>query len=171
MHWLPADGVAIFYQTDVRRDGIWIDKSYLVQAAAEAAGAQLLWHKIVCRKPPGTITHKRSGYAHLLCLSKTAQPPYQRPGPDVLADGGRVGWPRAMGVHACRLACRYLRDETSTQLVVDPYCGIGSTLAAANDFGFAALGIELSPRRCRLAQSLSSEDKQGPAPHQQAILE
>src|SRR5690349_15755998 len=48
---LADDAVAIFYQTDVKRDGRWVDKGYLVQRGAEAAASHLLWHKIVCRVP------------------------------------------------------------------------------------------------------------------------
>ena len=43
--------VAIFYQTDVKHDGGWIDKGHLVLTGAERAGSRLLWHKIVCRLP------------------------------------------------------------------------------------------------------------------------
>ena len=50
------DAVAVFYQTDVKREGCWVDKSFLVQQGAHAAGARLLWHKIVCRAPAGTAT-------------------------------------------------------------------------------------------------------------------
>jgi hypothetical protein len=152
IRWVPADGVAIFFQSDIRHEGAWIDKSYLVMRAAEEERAKLVWHKIVCRKPPGTIAQGRSSYSHMLCVTRgplTAAP--TRPGPDVLADAGAMSWRRAMGEAACRVACRYLRDETSTRLVVDPFCGEGSILAAANAYGFEALGVELSIKRCRRA--------------------
>jgi len=50
------DAVAIFYQTDIKHDGRWIDKGHLVQCGAEAAGSCALWHKIVCRAPAGVST-------------------------------------------------------------------------------------------------------------------
>lgn len=153
--WVPDDGVAIFFQSDIRRQGVWIDKGYLVLRAAENAGAVLLWHKIVCRKPPGTITHGRASYSHLLCVSRTAPRALRHPGPDVLADGGTQIWSRAMGVAACRLACRFLREETATHLVCDPFCGRGTALAVANDFGFDAVGVDRSERCCRAARSLT----------------
>ena len=59
-----------------------------------------------------------------------------------------------MGVEACRIACRYLRDETETKLVVDPFCGHGTVLAVANMLGLDALGVDLSARRCRAARKL-----------------
>src|SRR5512132_1349603 len=65
----PPEGVAIFYQTDIKREGTWVDKGYLVSRGAEECGAALLWHKVVCRRPPGAITYGRPAYAHLLCFS------------------------------------------------------------------------------------------------------
>jgi DNA modification methylase len=59
-----------------------------------------------------------------------------------------------MGVNACALACRYLRDETSTRVVVDPFCGHGTVLAVANAMGFEALGIDRSSRQCKAAKRL-----------------
>jgi tRNA G10 N-methylase Trm11 len=61
-------------------------------------------------------------------------------------------WSRAMGEEACRVACRFLVENTSTQWVVDPFCGKGSVLAMANAFGLDALGVDLSDKRCRAAR-------------------
>lgn len=157
IQWLPPEGVAIFFQSDIRRGGVWVDKGYLVQRAAEEEDAWLLWHKIVCRKPPGTITHGRASYSHLLCFSRPRAAPPKRPGPDVLADAGFMPWSRAMGVSACQLACRFLSEETATRRVVDPFCGHGTVLAVANAMGFDALGIDVSVRQCRAARKLSIE--------------
>lgn len=76
------------------------------------------------------------------------------PGPDVIADAGFMRWSRAMGVGACRVALRFLREETETRLVVDPFCGQGTVLAIANEMGFDALGIDVVARRCKIARSL-----------------
>ena len=62
--------VAIFFQTDVKHDGRWIDKGHLVMCGAEAAGSHALWHKIACRVPPGTTTFGRPAYAHCICVSR-----------------------------------------------------------------------------------------------------
>jgi hypothetical protein len=157
LRWLPPDGVALFYQSDIRHGGVWVDKGYLVMSAAEAAGACLLFHKIVCRKPPGTITHRRAGYAHLLAFAHAPRPRLAHPGPDVLPDAGAMPSPKSMGVAACRLACRFLREETDTRTVVDPFCGHGTALAVANEYGFDAIGIDTSARQCRAARSLRIE--------------
>ncbi len=155
VRWVPRSGVAIFYQSDIRFRGIWVDKGYLIMRAAEAEGACLLWHKIVCRKPPGTLGLGRPGYSHMLAIAHAPRAPRARPGPDVLPDAGAMSWSRAMGITACQEACRFLRDETEVRLVVDPFCGRGTTLAVANSMGLDALGIELAARRCRAARTLT----------------
>jgi hypothetical protein len=154
VRWVPAAGIAVFYQSDIRVGGAWIDKGYLVLRGAEEAGATTIWHKIVCRKPPGTIAPGRPSYSHMIAVSVTPRAPAQRPGPDVLPDAGLMPWSRAMGVAACRVACRFLRDETSTRTVVDPFCGRGTVLAVANAMGFDAIGVDLAAKRCRAARAL-----------------
>ncbi len=152
--WTPRDGASIFFQSDIRVGGAIIDKSYLVMRAAELEGAQLLWHKIVCRRPPGTISFGRPSWSHMLCFAHEGRPPARAPGADVLPDAGFMPWSRAMGVAACRAACTYLRDETAARMIVDPFCGRGTVLAVANDLGLDAIGVELSAKRCRAARAL-----------------
>jgi len=64
------EGVTIFFQSDIKWEGEWVDKAYLCQKAAEQQGSQLLWHKIICRSPAGTTTFGRPSYSHILCFSK-----------------------------------------------------------------------------------------------------
>jgi hypothetical protein len=154
LRWVPEPGLAIFFQSDIRAGGAWVDKGYLVQHAAEAEGRTLLWHKIVCRRAPGTITQGRANYSHLLCFAHGPRERITHPGPDVLPGAGYKPWSKAMGVEACRLACRFLREESASTLVVDPFCGHGTALAVANHFGFDALGIELSTRKVKAARRL-----------------
>ena len=157
--WVPEGGVAIFYQSDIRREGRLVDKGYLVMQGAEPEGA-LLWHKIVCRKPPGTISFGRPTYSHMICIQRgDAKPSRTRdPGPDVLPDAGMMTWTRAMGAEACRVALRFVRAETETRLVVDPFCGRGTVLAVANALGFDALGLDLGAKRCQAARALRIDD-------------
>jgi DNA methylase len=155
LRWLPPAGVAIFYQSDIRHGGVCIDKGYLLMQAAEAERAPLLWHTIVCRKPPGTRATGRASYSRMLCFARDRDPlPGPWLGPDVLAAAGPTQWTRGMGRFACQLACEYLRDQTSTRLVLDPFCGRGSVLAVAAELGFDVIGVELHERRCRAARSL-----------------
>ncbi len=146
------DAVAVFFQTDVKHDGRWIDKGHLVLCGADAAGSHPLWHKIVCRGAPGTVTFGRPAYAHLICASRERR---QSPGAstaDVLPALGAMTWSRAMGRAACDAAVRFVAS-TGARTVVDPFCGLGSALASANAHGLSAIGVELSRRRARRARS------------------
>ena len=133
-----GDCASIFYQTDIKRDGKWVNKAYLCQRVAEEEGQHLLWHKIFCRVPPDQTTFGRPAYSHLLCFSRKARESVAHSTPDVLSDRGDMLWSRAMGVEACRFACRWLQKQTPTRTVLDPFCGYGTVLAAANEFGFEA---------------------------------
>jgi hypothetical protein len=151
----PARSAAVFYQTDVKRDGRWVDKAFLVQQAAAAANAHLVWHKIVCRAPAGTTTFARPGYAHLLCVSRELCDTTESATADVLPELGTMTWPRAMGLPATRAAVAWLRDHAHAGTIVDPFCGVGTALAVANELGLHAVGVELNPGRAEKARALA----------------
>lgn len=150
----PRSSAAIFYQTDVKRDGVWVDKSFLLQTAAATAGAALLWHKIVCRAPAGQATFARPGYAHLLCFAHELRDSVAAATPDVLPELGTMTWSRAMGMAATRAAVTWLREHAGARVIVDPFCGVGTALAAANAQGLAAIGVERNPGRAAKARLL-----------------
>lgn len=150
----PEDSAAVFFQTDVKREGAWVDKGFLVQLGGEKAGARLLWHKVVCRAPAGTITFGRPAYAHLLAFSKGLKADLDKSTADVIPQLGKMTWARAMGIEACVVACRFLLDNTTARTVVDPFCGHGSALAVANALGMDAIGVELSRKRAEKAREL-----------------
>jgi hypothetical protein len=149
---IADDAVAVFYQTDVKHDGRWIDKGHLVLCGADAAGSHALWHKVVCRVPPGTTTFGRPAYAHLICVSRARRLPPGSSTPDVLPALGTMSWSRAMGSAACEAAIAFIAS-TGARTVVDPFCGQGSALAAANAHGLDAIGVELSRRRAARART------------------
>ena len=154
MQSVPAEGVAIFFQSDIKRAGQWLDKGGLVARAAGRAGMGLLFHKVVCRKPPGTVTFGRASYSHLLGFSRSLRPSLRRATADVLPDAGFMPGAKAMGVNACVDACRFVLFETTTRTVVDPFCGWGTVLAVANALGLDAVGVDLSARMCKRARLL-----------------
>jgi hypothetical protein len=154
MEKVPAEGVAIFYQTDVKKAGAWVDKGYLISKAAEEAGCETLFHKVVCRRAPGTVTFGRPAYSHLLGFSRGVRVELGRATPDVLPEAGEVTWTRGMGVQACLAACRFIQEHTPTRTVVDPFCGHGTVLAVANALGLDAVGVELSRKRAKKARAL-----------------
>ena len=146
-------GVAIFYQTDVKHDGRWIDKGHLVHGGADAAGSHLLWHKIVCRVAPDTTTFGRPAYTHMLCVSREARLSPGSSTPDVIGSLGDMTWSRAMGTRACEAAVAFVAS-LGARVVVDPFCGMGSVLAVANAAGLDAIGVERSRRRAAKARTL-----------------
>jgi hypothetical protein len=154
MQAVPDEGVAIFFQSDVRRAGLWIDKGAMVARAAERAGMSSMFHKIVCRKPAGTLTRGRASYSHLLGFARVLRPTLRHATPDVLPDGGAQPGVKSMGVLACADACRFVLAETTTHTIVDPFCGFGTVLAVANALGLDAIGVDLSARMCKRARRL-----------------
>jgi hypothetical protein len=149
----PAEGATLFFQSDIKCDGEWVDKAYLCQKAAEAAGTRLVFHKIACRVPPGNVTFRRPGYTHLLAFSRTIEPPTALATADVLPVGEK-DWPRGTGIEAARAICAFIRDVAKSRTLVNPFCGTGSLLAMANHLGLDAIGIEMSARRAERARAL-----------------
>ena len=150
---VPDESAAVFFQSDIKRDGEWIDKGAFVIRAAEEAGARVLFHKIVCRRPPGMLTQGRPGFTHLIAVSRAMKCPDVLPIPDIIADAGRSLWVRAMGVRAAAHAVRFARDHARAKLIFDPFCGVGTIPAVANALGLDALGIELAKKRCEQSRA------------------
>ncbi|WP_408095880.1 SAM-dependent methyltransferase [Peredibacter sp. HCB2-198] len=150
----PDDGVAIFFQSDIKVEGTWVDKAFIVQKAAEKIGLELLWHKIFCRAPAGMTTFGRPAYSHMLCFSKNVRADVSKSTADVIPDLGEKTWERGMGLEASLLASKFILKQTNTRTVVHPFCGEGSMMAVANFVGLNAVGIERSPKRAARARLL-----------------
>lgn len=148
------EGVAIFYQTDVKHDGFWVDKGFLVHRGADAAGNRCVWHKIVCRVTPGLRTFGRPAYGHLQCFSAERGIPTSLASPDVIDGLGVMTWSRAMPSSAAEAVCSFLRRLETITTVVDPFCGRGTILAVANHHGLDAVGVDISKKRVRKARAL-----------------
>ncbi len=152
---VPAEQAALFFQSDIKHDGRWIDKGALVTRAAEDAGAHILFHKIVCRAPPGRLTPGRPGFTHLIAVSRALRCPEALPIPDIVIDAGRQPWVRAMGIRAAAHAVRFARDHAHATTIFDPFCGVGTVLAVAQALGLAAIGVDKSRKRCVQARLLA----------------
>lgn len=148
------DAIAIFYQTDIKHEGRWIDKGYLVSRAAESVGAHCVLHRIACRAPAGTITYGRPAYGHLLGFSRSLRLDPKHSTADVMPEIGKMTWVRAMGTSVCEAVCKLLLAQTQCRVVVDPFCGLGTMLAVANRHGLDAIGVELSRKRAERARAL-----------------
>ena len=112
-------------------------------------------HKIVCRRPAGTLTYGRPGYTHLIAVSRLMKCPDVLPIPDVIADAGPQKWVRAMGVRAAGHAVRFAKEQAGAKIVFDPFCGVGTVLAVANALGLDALGVEKARKRAEQARGLT----------------
>lgn len=149
------DALVIFFQSDVKHDGLWVDKGALVTRAVTALGLAMVFHRIVLRVPAGTVTHGRAGYSHLLGFSRRARLAMAKPGCDVIPEAGPTTWTRGMGLFACRSACEAVRAWTPSHTVLDPFCGHGTVLAVANEAGLHAIGVDLGGKRAKRARALT----------------
>lgn len=154
----PTEGVTIFYQRDSKQNGAWIDKSFLIQKAAESLRRPLLWHKIVCRAPAGYTTFGKPSYSHLLCFSEGVRLELANSTTDIIPVAGESTWTRGMGVKVCEVVCSFLRDQTTTSTLVDPFCGHGLLLAVANRMGLDSIGVDKGRKRVERARDLKTED-------------
>ncbi len=155
----PDNGVTVFYQSDIKIEGTWVDKGYICQKAAEALGHELLWHKIICRFKPGLVSFGRPGYTHVLCFSKGLRiHDLSHSSADVIPEIGDKTWERGMGLEACVLIAKFISTQTQTKTLVHPFCGQGAMLAVANSFGLSGIGIERSSKRAELARTLNVDE-------------
>ncbi len=151
----PDDMVTIFYQSDIKIDGIWLDKSYLCQRAAEEIGSSLLWHKMIARVRPGFATFGRPAYSHIVAFSKKKKLlDLKSSTPDILPLMGEKQWERGMGLNAMLLIVEFLKKEIAADTLVNPFCGHGGILAVANAYELNAIGIERSEKRARISRDV-----------------
>ncbi|MFZ4713178.1 MAG: SAM-dependent methyltransferase [Bacteriovoracaceae bacterium] len=150
-------GATLFFQTDIKIEGRWIDKAYLIQKAADSLGHHQLFHKIISRVDIGMATKGKPAYSHLLAFSKDLKLDVNLSTPDILTQLGEKTWERGMGLEVSLLIAKFIKKETQTKLVINPFCGEGSMLAAANYQGLDAIGIERSPKRAEKARILKVE--------------
>jgi hypothetical protein len=142
---------AIFYQTDRKKDGACIDKTFLVNKGAEQAGARQMWNKVFLRRDVGATDLFRPTFTHLMCFSKeltsgTAFPDVQ--------EAGAMIYKNAMGLNACRVAVSFIKANSDAKTIVDPFCGRGSVLAVAEKMGFNSVGVEIRSDYAKLSREL-----------------
>ena len=144
--YAAGDFPSVFYVTDRRSGGRLHSKAGMVLDAAQAAGLRVLWHKVALRRGVGATDLYRPTFSHLIAVGSDRCKPGATT-PDVI-DRGLVMYANGMGVNAARLAAQYLLGQGYTE-VVNPFCGRGTILAAANGVGLAAVGIDNDPDQCK----------------------
>lgn len=146
----------LFYQSDIKFEGVWVDKAYLCLKAAESLQHELLFHKVICRAPVNVVTFGRPAYSHLLCFSKALRlKDLSKSTADVLDDPGDKTWTRGMGLKTTLAVADFVAKQSDCTRIINPFCGEGSILAAANHVGLEAIGIERSAKRAEKARRLS----------------
>lgn len=148
----PSNDVTIFYQSDIKVDGRWLDKAFLIQKAAEKLAHAQLWHKVICRVPPGMTTFGRPSYTHILAFSKNFTLDPKDSSADVLPQMGEKLWERGMGVKGAMMMAKFIKEKVGSHTLVNPFCGMGSLLAVGNAYGLNVVGIERSPKRLKSAE-------------------
>lgn len=139
----------VFGQTDRLTGGQWIDKAGIIADAATMTGHRLTWHKIALRRDPEKIDLHRPTYSHILAYGG-------RPGsrtPDVI-HAGRPLWRDGIGVRTAEFVMSWLYQQ-GVKTVINPFCGRGTLLAAANEKGLDAFGCDLDEGRANVARTIS----------------
>jgi hypothetical protein len=169
---MPSDSTCIFYQTDVKithqaqygeKKRVvceeYIDKSYLCQLGASRANVKLLWHKNFLLSYVGAVKFGRPNFSHMLCFGKDKVDKLEQFSlPDVL-DRGDMIYPKATGINACLIAMFHCKNA-GAKTIIDPFCGKGSILLAANYFGLDAIGVDIGTTRCREAKKMRENSMQ-----------
>ncbi len=78
--------------------------------------------------------------------------------PDIFYRGEMV-WPKGIGLDCCYAGAAFLKEVAGATCIVDPFAGQGTVVAMANALGVDAIGVEISPKRCRRASRLSLRGK------------
>ncbi|KAL0482521.1 tRNA (guanine(10)-N2)-dimethyltransferase [Acrasis kona] len=170
---LPEGASAVFYQTDVKlltqtndqdkKRSVcdeYIDKSFLCNiGASRVKNVKMFWHKVCLINTVDGVKVGRPTYSHMLCYGKNTTYPNERfPLPDVI-DRGEMIYPKATGINACMMAVMYCKNAGATT-IVDPFCGKGSILLAANYAGLDAIGIDIGTTRCKDAKRMKEKSMQ-----------
>lgn len=137
----------VFVQTDRLYNGQWIDKHLLIDN--QRGFESLTWHKVALRRDPEKIDIHRPTWSHMLAYGG-------RPGvrlPDVVYSG-RPLWRDGVGVRTSRFIMRWL-EMNGVRSILNPFCGVGTLLAAANERGMDSMGCDLDEERVQLARSVT----------------
>jgi hypothetical protein len=133
----------ILVQTDRLVGGQTMSWPGIIASAVPAK--PITWHKIALRRPVDTIDIHRPTYRHVICLGG-------RPGrrtPDVWTDGP-VLWAHGTGIETARRIADYVADYVATHddaVALNPFCGVGTILAAFQTAGLSAIGCDNNPDR------------------------
>lgn len=134
------DGVIFFYQTDRKYNGEIIDKKSIIANEFLLNGHKNILSKIVLKRDVGKVDLFRPTYSNLFGFSKKVKSGTATP--DVVFSG-KMLYKNAMGFNAVELCINFLKSKKIKDVVVDPFCGMGSVLKIANTLGYDSLGVDI----------------------------
>lgn len=146
-------GIIIFIQTDRKYNKQWYDKSTILNNIATKNNFKLLWHKIILKRPVGSVHLQRPTYSHFLAYSKFAGPSNNIP--DVIT-GGNTVYSNATPVNAAKIAVEFVKQHTkSNKELTDPFVGRGTITSIAEQLGMDSIGVDISETQCEYARKLT----------------
>ena len=153
---VAQNGVAVFYQSDRKHDGILLSKASLLCNASASTGFRLLWHKIVLRNRVGAINLYRPAYIHMMAFSRSLTA--GKATPDVI-EQGEIVYKNGIGIKAAYVAVRFAIDKAQARVIYDPFCGRGTILAVANALGCDSIGFDTDETQCIHARALQIDNQ------------
>lgn len=137
---VQRDQYVIFIQTDTRINGIWLDKSHLIQSASNVP--PLLFHKIIVKSMRPHI--QRPTYSHILCFSPENHSGGGRCIFEDVIDRGDVLWRNGTSIEALGKLLRFLHQR-GIRKILDPFCGHGTIAMVAREYGIQCDCIDIDP--------------------------
>lgn len=150
------DGYAIFIQTDRKKNGQWIDKSYYLTKSAKSQNFNLIWHKICLTRPVNSTDLHRPTYNHVLCYSRSGRPGASLPDVVESKTGDKL-YKNGTSLSALKLVMTFLTGVTKrlpNADIWDPFVGQGSVPYMANKYGFNSIGIDIDENQLEKAEEL-----------------
>ena len=141
----PSADCAVHKKCRAQVQREWLDKSHLLQlACARVPHCRLLFHKIALISEPGNRKFSKPAFSHVLAFGFCDLLLHDKVLTPDVSPRGDIVWSRGTGSTCCVHAVEFCRLLGATT-IVDPFCGHGTVLAAAN-----AAGLELRPPRSQL---------------------
>jgi len=144
----------VLFQTDRKADGVWNSKAHQIMQQADLRGLDLLWHKIVVRRDPGKVDIHRPGFSHLIAFGYKCRPGKATPD---LIERSKPVYKEGAPLGAAMVAAQFILNSGCDTLL-DPFCGMGTFLAAANAVGMNSIGVEIDHERAERARILAPYD-------------